>query len=251
MTILFYIDEGGTGWKDEETNFFFLARFAIHVQHWSQMDREVSAIKKELLSGREPEDWEIKGHDILQGKKPFKGCSLESRLKAFKQMSETLNQLPCHIFAVQVNKKSLHETREDIKDDIDLYRLTFNQLLEQLDTYLKQYNEIGILLMDSRSAQHTAVQDNRLVTVYRNWKSQKGSSNFVELPLFGVSNFYTGLQIADYVAYLIHFHSKPAGTARRYAELEEAFNLLKPKMQLVKIPILQHKIHFEDRSNEG
>ncbi len=73
----------------------------------------------------------------------------------------------------------------------------------------------------------------------------------MELPLFGVSNFYTGLQIADYVAYLIHFHSKPAGTARRYAELEEAFNLLKPKMQLVKIPIFQHKIHFEDRPNEG
>ena len=132
-----------------------------------------------------------------------------------------------------------------------MYRLAFNQLLEQLDAYIKQSNETGILLMDSRSPHHTNAQDGRLLTVYRNWKSQKESSNFVDIPLFGVSKFYTGLQIADYVVYLSARHSKPAGTARGYAELEEAFNLLKPKMQLVKIPIFQHKIHFENRSNEG
>jgi len=250
MTILFYIDEGGTGWSDDETNLFFLGSFAIYVQHWSQMDREVSALKKKLLPGKKPEDWELKGRHIWQGEGSFKGCRQESRLRAFKQISQTLNQLPCHIFAVQVNKKRLRETREYIKDDEGLYGLTFNQLLEQLDAYLKQYNETGILLMDSRAAQHTAIQDERLLRVYRDWKSQKESSNFVELPLFGVSNFYTGLQIADYVVYFIDRHSKPAETARAYAELEEAFNLLKPKMQLVKIPIL-HKIHFEDRSNEG
>jgi len=183
--------------------------------------------------------------------KSFENCEQEWRYRAFKQFSKTLNQLPCHIFAVQVNKKRLGETREDIKDDIGLYSLTFNQLLEQLDAYLKHYNETGILLMDSRSAHHTSIQDDRLLTVYRDWKSQKESSNFVELPLFGVSDFYTGLQVADYVVYLIHRHSTQAGTGRGYAELEEAFNLLKPKMQLVKIPIFQHKIHFEDRSNEG
>jgi len=251
MTILFYVDEGGTTWNDKQTNLFFLASFAIHVQDWSQMEREVSALKKELLSRREPEDWELKGRDIWQGLGSFKNCKQEIRLGYFKKISQTLNQLPCHIFAVQVNKKRLQETRGDIKDDIDLYRLSFNQLLEQLDDYFKQYNETGILLMDSRSAHHTSIQDDRLIRVYRDWKSQKESSNFVELPLFGVSNFYTGLQIADYVVYLIDRSSKESETARGNAELEEAFNLLEPKMQLVKIPILQHKIHFEDRSNEG
>ena len=64
MTILFYVDEGGTGWSDPTTNLFFLASFAIHIQHWSQMDREVSALKNELFRGKEPEDWEHKGRDI-------------------------------------------------------------------------------------------------------------------------------------------------------------------------------------------
>lgn len=247
MTILFYVDEGGTGWNDMETNFFFLASFAIHVQHWSQMDREVSALKKELFSGKEPEDWELKGRDIWQGVGSFKKVSREFRLQTFKKISEAMSQLPCHIFAVQVNKKRLRETSEDIKDETGLYRLSFNQLLEQLNAYLKQSNETGILLMDSRSTQHTSIQDGRLLRVYRDWKSQKESSNFVELPLFGSSEFYTGLQLADYVVYLIDRSSKEAGTASGNTELEEAFNLLKPKMQLFKIPIFQHKIHFEDR----
>jgi hypothetical protein len=247
MTILFYVDEGGTGWNDRQTNFFFLASFAIHVQHWSQMDREFSALKKELFSGREPEEWELKGRDIWQGVGSFKNFPRGFRLRAFKEVSETMSQLPCHIFAVQVNKKRLRETSEDIKDETGLYRLTFNQLLEQLDAYLKQSNETGILLMDSRSTQHTSIQDGRLLRVYRDWKSQKKSSNFVELPLFGFSEFYTGLQLADYVVYLIDRYSKEAGTASGPTELEEAFNLLEPKMQLLKIPILQHKINFEDR----
>lgn len=106
MTILFYVDESGTNWKGQ-TDFFFLASFAIHIQHWSQMDREVSALKKELFPGKEPEGWEIKGRDIWQGEGSFNKCRPEFRLRAFKQISQTLNQLPCHIFAVQVNKKRL------------------------------------------------------------------------------------------------------------------------------------------------
>ncbi len=98
MTILFYVDEGGTGWKDMETNFFFLASFAIHVQHWSQMEREVSALKKELFSGKEPEDWELKGRDIWQGVGSFKTFQREFRLRAFKKVSETISHLSCSTF---------------------------------------------------------------------------------------------------------------------------------------------------------
>ncbi|MEG4836599.1 DUF3800 domain-containing protein [Microcoleus sp. B9-D4] len=238
MTILFYVDEGGTGWKDIETNFFFLASFAIHVQDWSQMDSKFSALKKELLSRREPEDWELKGRDIWQGQGSFKDFQRTVRLRAFKEVSETMSQLPCHIFAVQVNKKRLRETSEDIKDDTGLYRLSFNQLLDMLDAYLDLSNETGILLMDSRSTQHTSIQDGRLLRVYRDWKSPKIFSNFVELPLFGFSEFYTGLQLADYVVYLIDRYSKEAGTASGHTELEEAyfFWLQENKITLVQLP---------------
>lgn len=184
------------------------------------MDREFSALKKDLFSGREPEDWELKGRDIWQCLGLFKSSRREFRLQAFKKVSETMSLLPCHIFAVQVNKKRLRETSEDIKDDTGLYRLAFNQLLDMLDAYLTLSNESGILLMDSRSTQHTSIQDGRLLRVYRDWKSQKNYSNFVELPLFGFSEFYTGLQLADYAVYSIDRNSKEAGTASGHTELE-------------------------------
>jgi hypothetical protein len=100
MTILFYVDESGTRWKDMETNFFFLASFAIHIQDWSQMDRDVSALKKELFRRREPEDWELKGRDIWQGVSSFKNFPREFRLRAFKKISEIMSQLPCHIYSL-------------------------------------------------------------------------------------------------------------------------------------------------------
>lgn len=93
MTILFYIDEGGTGWSDDETNLFFLASFAIHVQDWSQIDRKFSALKKELLSRKEPEDWELKGRGIWQGQGSFKNFKKEFRFREFKEVSETMSQL--------------------------------------------------------------------------------------------------------------------------------------------------------------
>jgi hypothetical protein len=80
--------------------------------------------------------------------------------------------------------------------------------------------------MDSRSTQHTSIQDGRLLRVYRDWKSQKKSSNFVELPFFGFSEFYTGLQLADYVVYSIDRNSKEAGTDSGHTELEEALFFL-------------------------
>ena len=87
MTILCYVDEGGTTWSDPNTNLFFLASFAINVQQWSQMDWEFSALKKELFSGREPEDGELKERDIWQGQGSFK-ISREFRLQALKKVSK-------------------------------------------------------------------------------------------------------------------------------------------------------------------
>ncbi|MEQ8465408.1 DUF3800 domain-containing protein [Coleofasciculus sp. E1-EBD-02] len=234
--ILFYIDEGGTGWKDTQTNFFFLVSFAIPAQNWFQMDSIILSFKKGILSGGQLENWELKGRDIWQGLGKFKKVKREYRMQVFLQISEILNQLPCHILAIQVDKKGLRDSGESIKDDTELYQFAFRELLEKIDAFLKQYNETGILFMDSRSTQHTAVQDGRLIRAYRDWvNARKEPSSFVELPVFGFSEFYTGLQLADYVTYLIDRTSKESAASGR-SELQVAFNLLKPKLDLSKMP---------------
>lgn len=145
--ILFYIDEGGTGWKDIQTDFFFLVSFAIPPQNWSQMDRDVLSLKKSLLSADQLESWELKGHDIWQGKGKFKNVKWEYRVRDFLKVSETLNHLPCHIFTVQGNSKSLRNSREQSQDDTELYQFAFRQLLEDIDAFLTRSNKTAMLLI--------------------------------------------------------------------------------------------------------
>jgi hypothetical protein len=97
-------------------------------------------------------------------------------------------------------------------------------------------------MLDARSDLHHSVQDRRLIDVYRDWIADRNEqSRFVQVPWFGFSAFYAGLQLADYVAYLTDFishdreHEKGKGRSRRN-ELHDAFSLIQRKMKIIHIP---------------
>ncbi len=72
---------------------------------------------------------------------------------------------------------------------------------------------------------------------YREWvKSRKHDCNFVEQPWLGASQFYVGLQLADYVAYLISLKTQDIQKDDRNFEFLKAFDILKDKIHLVEIP---------------
>lgn len=231
---LFYLDESGTGLGDERNNFFVLAAFAMHVQDWTHLDREVSAIKRRLISWAKPEDWEIKGRDIRRGEKLFQSQDWAKRAEAFLEIASMLETFPCHLFAVQVDKRLLPVY---VETDSDLYRIAFWRLLDELDSFLNDKNTRGMLLLDMRSDMHSSVQDRRILDAYRDWVgSRSGSIRFVELPWFGFSAFYAGLQLADYTAYLFDFVTNTIVREKRGTPLHDAFNRLKKKLRVVKIP---------------
>ena len=58
----------------------------------------------------------------------------------------------------------------------------------------------------------------------------------MELPWFGFSEFYAGLQLADFTAYLIDFIANEALRSRRSEELHDAFVRLEGKIRVVHIP---------------
>ncbi|MBD2302624.1 DUF3800 domain-containing protein [Nostoc sp. FACHB-190] len=235
--LLFYVDESGTCSKDDQTNFFVLASVAISEHDSSQIHTKVLSLKQSIFPSKDHDTWELKGREIYRGEGTFKKHKLESRIRIFLEISTTLNQLPCHIFTVVVNKKAFYKMREDMKDDTMLYRLTFNRLLQELDGFMKCSNESGILLMDSRSTHSSSVQDGRLVKAYRDWiNSQKYDCCFVEQPWFGVSQFCLGLQLADYVAYLINLSTQQIEGKSHTVECLKAFDILQSKIHLVEIP---------------
>jgi hypothetical protein len=232
--MLFYMDESGTGLGDEQSPFFVLAAVAIHARHWHEADSRVASLKRRLVAWAKPEDFEIKGRDMRRGEKFFKGQSWSTRAKAINDVAQLIAELPCRVFTVQVDKRDLPEY---IGSDTDLYRLAFWRLLDEIDAELGEQRSPGMLMADMRSDLHSSVQDRRLVDAYREWiASRGGHTNLVELPWFGFSAFYAGLQLADFAAYLVDFVANETASARRSVELQEAFDRLREKVRLVRIP---------------
>lgn len=230
----FYIDESGTGLGDERNNFFVLAAFAIDGRHWSQLDREISALKRRLISWAKPEDWEIKGRDIRRGEKLFQNIKWEKRAAAFTEIAGMLQKFPCQMFVVQVDKRLLPPF---VETDSDLYRIAFWRLLDEIDHFLTEISSEGLLMLDMRSDMHSSVQDRRVLDAYRDWVgSRSGKNRLVELPWFGFSAFYAGLQLADFTAYLFDFTSNQVIRHKRRTPLHEAWQQIRSKVSVVKLP---------------
>ncbi len=232
--ILFYIDESGTGLGDSQTTFFVLTAVGIPATEWGNVDSQVSALKRRLVSWAKPEDFEIKGRDMRRGEKFFKSQDWATRVRAISDTAQLISHLPGPIFAVQVDKRDLPDY---IGSDSDLYRLAFWRLLDETDAELDRINQPGMVMVDMRSDMHSSVQDRRLVDAYRDWiGSRMGKTRLVELPWFGFSAFYAGLQLADFTAYLIDWSANEKGHAERSKELQEAVALVRAKVKMIRIP---------------
>jgi hypothetical protein len=171
---------------------------------------------------------------MRRGEKLFRGQNWETRAQAIDDVAQLIADLPCQVFAIQVDKRDLPDY---IGSDSDLYRLTFWRLLEELELELERRRQPRMLMVDMRSDMHSSVQDRRLIDAYREWiASRGGRTHLVEIPWFGFSAFYAGLQLADFVAYLIDFAANEGIRARRSAELQEAFAKVREKVHIVRIP---------------
>lgn len=230
----FYVDESGTGLGDKRSPYFVLSAIGIPTSEWQLIDEQVAALKRRLVSYAEPEDFEIKGRDLRRGEKFFKDKDWAARIQAFHEIAQLIADFPCHIFTVQVDKRHLPEF---IGSDDQMYRLAMGRLLEAIDAELHHLQEPGMLLFDMRSDMHSSVQDRRLVDSYRQWvKTRPTPTNLIELPWFGFSSFYAGLQLADFAAYLIDFVSNDESSDRGKDELKEAFARFQPQVRLLHIP---------------
>lgn len=230
---LFYIDESGTGLKDKASPFFVLAALEVADKDMPGLDSSVAALKRRLVGWAKPEDFEIKGRDIRRGEKFFKQLDWEQRLRAMQSIADLIAEQPCRAVAVIVNKPDLPEY---VGTDPDLYRIAFWRLLDELNADLAATNDYGLLMADSRSDLHHSVQDRRLIDAYREWvASRVGATRFIDVPWFGFSAFYAGLQLADFVAYMMDFASHEEERSGRM-ELNHVFSVLQTRLRSVYIP---------------
>ena len=235
---LFYIDESGTGLKDKQSPFFVLSAIAIPTKQWRDLDRQLTILKRQLVSWAKPEDFELKGRSLQRGDGVFTNMNWDARLTALTKIAELIARFRFTILAVQVAKRDLPEY---IATPNDLYRIAFWRLLDEIEHLLEaqgeQGEQEGLLMLDARSDLHSSVQDRRLLDVYRDWLASKGgNSRLVELPWFGFSAFYAGLQLADVVAYLIDRIHNDELQGKRSEALRVSFARFQSQVRVIKIP---------------
>lgn len=199
---IIYIDESGT---DPHDRYFVVAGICVPEEIWQDLDARVVRLKAEWFPWAKPEDVELKGHDILEGKEVFRKLK-DRRFELFLRVSEIIETLRAKVIAVVVDKDALQATFDRKVEPI--YRIAYWQLLDTANEWLTANAARGIMLMDSRSTVSNATQDRHLVEAYREYNAKKGLSQLVELPLFGFSHFYSALQLADFCAYAIRLSFK-------------------------------------------
>jgi hypothetical protein len=233
---LFYVDESGTGLKDRRSPFFVLAAFGLPAEAAASLDSSLAALKRRMVSWAPPEDFEIKGRDLRRGEKLLKGVAWENRVHMMASVAEFIARLPCRVIVIQADKRDLPDSVET--EDL-LYRLVLLRLLDEIEQELEEFESSGMLMIDARSDLHTSVQDRRVVDAFRQWRAGRPAVRLLELPWFGFSAFYGGLQIADFVAYLCdwtHNDDEPDSSAARATDLRRVFETLAPRIRLVRIP---------------
>lgn len=232
--ILFYIDESGTGLKDRQSLYFLLSAVAVPSEKSRAVDAQVIAIKRQLVSWAKPEDFEIKGRDLRRGDKFFRGLDWEQRSQAIVAVAQLIAESDSQILAVQVDTRDLPEY---VASDSDLYRLAFWRLLDKIEELLHKIDQPGMLLIDARSDLHSSVQDRRIIEAFQDWLGTRANhTRLVEIPWFGFSAFYSGLQLADFVAYLVDFVTNESNRSKRDNLMQQAYALIVQKTHLFQIP---------------
>jgi hypothetical protein len=219
-----YVDESGNTGRDPVQRFFVLAGLVGKVEHCMHIQDQIMELKQRFFPSVLPEEIEIKGRFLLQGKgRFFEHVRQEVRSAILREMCDLLRQSPFWLFATVVDKA--HPTLQRLKllpDDV--YRFAYKNLLERVDVFLSAERDSGLVLIDSRASSiRSSLKDARLIAVHREYlegqRKARGGSQLVEYPVFVQSEFFAAVQLADVCAYELFHAYQTVPTATTLDEL--------------------------------
>lgn len=233
---LFYVDESGTGLSAADKRvegrqpYFVLAAVGMVASRWPEMEEAIYQLKKRHLPYLKPTDFELKGRDIRHGVGVFRRFSWHDRKALLNDVVDFVAELSCQVVAVVVDKRHVPASM----DSVSLYRMAFWRLLAELKMQFQVKSDQILLMMDSRSDLHSSVQDRRLVEAFTEWQNEN-QGPFVELPWFGFSAFYAGLQVADVMAYLLAWKARELLDGRKFEAQRLLSRLPEGRLRVVEV----------------
>lgn len=196
---LLYVDESGHS-KDPNQKYFVLAGVSVFERQSWWLSNELDDIAKRFNKAC-PEEIELHGSPMLQGRGGWKSCKREDREQAMKDALGLISQSPkSRVFAVVVDKA------QAISNSKDIVHYAFEQLLNRFDLFLGRMHregntQRGMILFD-KSAHEFTLQ--RLAHDFRTVGHTWGSiRNLSEVPVFIDSKASRLIQLADLVSYAV------------------------------------------------
>lgn len=205
-----YLDESGSTGPDPIQRFFVIAALTADAEHCIQAQEQLVNLKLKFFPTIQPEEIEIKGRNLVQGKDFFENVRLETRQAILEEIYILLRTQPFWLFATVVDKFDPALRRLSLMPD-DFYRFAYKNLIRRIDLFLKTEAEAGLVFVDSRASSiRSHLQDARLISIHREYlhsvRKAGDDSRLVEYPVFVQSQFFAAIQLADVCAYKL-FHA--------------------------------------------
>ncbi len=208
-----YVDESGS--PDAHTiplghgttPVFTLGGIALPLDRWREYDRAYLYLKREFFAAEIDKSskidcvWEAKGNMLLG---PRNAASERNKAFCYKVLGlvKTFGGKAIGVTFLKSVKNPLPRT--------SIYTKGLQILAERFDTFLKENDSTGVLIMDSRMAHlrkgsglDYSVAVSYLSFIFGNKEGQL-LKRLVEAPMFADSGLTAGLQIADIISALIY-----------------------------------------------
>lgn len=234
MYIIFLDESGQPGGFDNEKNelvkntskYFTLAGFMIDGNNILKIQKQLSKIKNKYNMDS---NHEIKWHTNYSKD----GLNYEQYDEMRKEITELISRYKNSVISVVMDKERCYKNKDYIDTPNDLYATALHLLMER---YSMQVNNSGriknskpiIMIADSRKNINNNKLDKQLQIAYLRAKNM--GTHFVKFPMFAEglifvdSDNFSGIQLADYCAGIIH---------KKYEMKDERFfDILKPAIRL-------------------
>ena len=213
---------------DNTSKYFTIGGFMINADKIIEVEKRVKDLK--IKYGLDPHH-EIKWHTTYSKL----GLTYEQNIEIKNKMLEIISKYKNSTFGIVMDKEKCYKEKSFINNHNDLYAVALHLLMERCCMEVTERkgrkNKIPVMLIaDSRKNNTNNKLDKELQIAYLRAKNM--GTYFVEFPnfcesiVFVDSDYYLGVQLADFCAGAIH---------RKYEnEDERFFEMIKPAIRKYK-----------------
>ena len=228
-----YVDGSGQAKikRDRQNNgWYILSGVIVHEGDWRDIEKKITAVKKEVFPRSNPKDLELHAYSIWNNQGFFANEGLNVNLAKKREVFSRVLDLACKSKITLINtviSKDGMRTKHTVTRPME-YSWMFT--LERFEGFLKLRPEgtnNGLVFVDSsQKVPESEIRDiiQRLV---REGSPRQRFDHVIEDPIFVKSHLRNLIQLADMIAYVVvykHHKGDP--------QFGDWFEMLKPKMHM-------------------